>query len=128
VSHTGLQIPAALPVVSRTSEPTWVRHGSSATKQAYAEALAFESVLVEELSRSLTSGGAITGEENEASGGEVPGAPSQPQGFAAMTAQALSSALMSAGGLGLAAQLARSSAAGGTAGAAAFTVSGGTRA
>ena len=44
-----------LPVVNQTLEPAWVRDGSAATQKAYQTALAFEQMLVEQLSQSLTA-------------------------------------------------------------------------
>jgi hypothetical protein len=106
-SASGLSA-AGLGVVAQTSEPAWVRSGSAATKQSYEQALAFEEVLVEELSSSL-AGGALGGaEEAEGASSEEGSATSQP-GIAALAPQALTSAVMGAGGLGLAAQLTRSS-------------------
>ena len=51
---TLMSVPTAtapgLPVVNQALEPAWVRHGSAATQKAYESALAFEEVLVEQLS------------------------------------------------------------------------------
>jgi hypothetical protein len=98
----------AAPVVDQASEPAWVRQGSPATKRAYQEALAFESVLVEELAGSLGNGGLGGSEAGEGAGGEAgEGSTSGEAGLSAMAPQALSGAIMGDGGLGLAAQLAR---------------------
>lgn len=102
------------PVVNHALEPSWVRQGSTATKQAYATALGFEQVLVEQLAKSMaaTSGFGEGSEEGESSAGGSGGASSTggDAGSSAMTSmlpQALASGVMSAGGLGLAAQITR---------------------
>lgn len=106
-----------LPVISQTltpkgtGEPAWVRKGSASTQKAYETALAFEQMLVEELSRSLTASsglGGESGEEGESSsevGVSAGGAASGP--LSSMLPQALTSSVMNAGGLGLAAQMTR---------------------
>ncbi len=98
------------PVVNQAGEPAWVRKGSAATQKAYETALGFEEMLVEELSQSLAASsglGGESGEEGEGSeagslGGGGAGGP-----FASMLPGALTSGVMSAGGLGLAAQMTR---------------------
>jgi Rod binding domain-containing protein len=99
-----------LPVVNQTLEPAWVRNGSASTQKAYQTALAFEEMLVEQLSKSLatTSGlGGEDGQEGESAqaGSETSGAGGGP--LSSMLPQALTSGVMSAGGLGLAAQMTR---------------------
>lgn len=99
--------PGGLPIVNQTLEPAWVRKGSAATQKAYETALAFEQMLVEELSQSLTASSGLGGEagaEGESSeGSSGSGGASGP--LSAMLPQALTSGVMSAGGLGLAAQM-----------------------
>ncbi len=100
---------SGLPAVSQTLEPAWVRKGSAATQKAYETALAFEQMLVEELSQSLTASSGLGGEsgaEGESSeGSSGSGGASGP--LSSMLPQALTSGVMSAGGLGLAAQMTR---------------------
>jgi Rod binding domain-containing protein len=101
--------PSALPTVNQTLEPAWVRKGSAATQKAYETALAFEQMLVEELSQSLTATSGLGGEsgaEGESSEGSSGGG-SASGPLASMLPQALTSGVMSAGGLGLAAQMTR---------------------
>jgi hypothetical protein len=93
---------ASLPVVNQAREPGWVRHGSASTQRAYQEALAFEDVLVEQLTHSVGSG--LGGEEAEGALGEEGSSASEP-GLASMAPQALAGSIMGDGGLGLAAQL-----------------------
>jgi Rod binding domain-containing protein len=100
---------SGLPTVNQTLEPSWVRKGSAATQKAYETALAFEQMLVEELSRSLTASSGLGGEggaEGEASEGSSGGGGASGP-LSSMLPQALTSGVMSAGGLGLAAQMTR---------------------
>jgi Rod binding domain-containing protein len=100
---------AGLPVVNQALEPTSVRHGSAATQKAYQSALAFEQVLVEQLSKSMTA--TLGGESEGGSGseeGESSGFGSGSGELSSMLPQALSAGVMNAGGLGLAAQMTKS--------------------
>lgn len=100
---------SGLPTVNQTLEPAWVRKGSAATQKAYETALAFEQMLVEELSQSLTATSGLGGEsgaEGESSEGSAGGGGASGP-LASMLPQALTSGVMSAGGLGLAAQMTR---------------------
>jgi hypothetical protein len=101
---------AGVPVVNQALEPSWVRHGSASTQRAYEAALSFEQALVEQLTRSLAATSGLDGEssgEGEAPGAEggSPSASANSGELSAMLPQALTSGLMNAGGLGLAAQL-----------------------
>ncbi len=103
----------AAPVVNQALEPKWVRDGSASTQKAYQSALAFEQTLVEQLSKSLTAASGLSGESSGegSTGAEEEGA-SQAGGavgseLASLLPQSLSSGVMDAGGLGLAAQLTR---------------------
>jgi len=91
-----------LPVIAQSREPAWVRNGSRSTQQSYQEALAFEQVMVEQLSSSLVP----KSEEGEGALGEE-GAQSSEPGMSALAPQALAGAIMGDGGLGLAAELTR---------------------
>jgi Rod binding domain-containing protein len=99
-----------VPVVNQALEPKWVRDGSAATQKAYASALSFEQTLVEQLSQSLTASSGLGGEssqegESSSEGGAASSANSSE--LSSLLPQALSSGVMSAGGLGLAAQMTR---------------------
>lgn len=100
-----------LPVVSQTLEPAWVRNGSASTQKTYETALAFEQMLVEQLSQSLTASSGLgdeSGEEGESSSESSSSGGSAASGpLSSMLPQALTSGVMSAGGLGLAAQMTR---------------------
>ncbi len=103
-SELGYTAAGSMPVVNQAREPTWVRHGSPSTQRAYQEALAFEEVLVEQLTHSVGASALGGGEEAEGALGEEGSAAAEP-GFGAMAPQALASSIMGDGGLGLAAQL-----------------------
>jgi hypothetical protein len=112
ISAPQISAPATgLPVVNRASEPAWVRRGSQATQKAYAEALSFEQTLVEQLSRSLASSTGIGDESSQGESGsgeeDTSGAGAGSGGMSSMLPQALSTSIMSDGGLGLAAELTR---------------------
>ncbi len=107
-----IQASAGLPVVNQALEPAWVRQGSASTQKAYATALGFEEMLVQQLAGSLTATSGLAGGSGEE--GETPAegggsSPSDAAGgqLASMLPQALSSGVMSSGGLGLAAQMTR---------------------
>jgi Rod binding domain-containing protein len=101
----------ALPPIDPAFEPASVRNGSPAVQKAYASALSFESMLVQQLSQSLTESGGLGGEgEGEGGGGgEASGAgmgadPATSQ-LSSLLPQTLTNSVMSHGGLGLAQQL-----------------------
>jgi Rod binding domain-containing protein len=97
---------SSLPVVNQALEPEWVRRGSAATQKAYETALEFEQTLVEQLSKSMTASSGMGGESSQEEGsGEEGGSSANDSEISSMLPQALSSSVMSAGGLGLAAQL-----------------------
>jgi len=109
---SGSPLPASgLAVVNQTLEPAWVRKGSASTQKAYQTALAFEEMLVEQLSKSLTATSGLeseSGQEGESSAqGDSSGMGSSSSPFSSMLPQALTSGVMSAGGLGLVAQMTR---------------------
>ena len=103
-----------LPVVNQAQEPAWVRGGSASTQKAYSTALAFEEILVQQLTQSLSATSGVAGEgggtgEGGGAGGSSPGGESDAGSseLSSMLPQALSAGVMSAGGLGMAAQLTR---------------------
>ncbi|HLM86672.1 MAG TPA: hypothetical protein VK272_10845 [Solirubrobacteraceae bacterium] len=101
-----------LPIVNQAREPRWVRDGSPATQKSYERALAFEDTLVEQLARSLTASSGLGGESSQEGegGGEEGSSPMSSAGesqLSSMLPQALTSSVMNAGGLGLAAQMTR---------------------
>jgi hypothetical protein len=104
---------STLPPINPALEPASVRNGDQAAKKAYQVGLAFEQVLVDQLSQQLA---ATAGDSSDSSNGSGDGSSSSSSGlmgsdpassmYSQMLPQALSSSVMSAGGLGLAAQLA----------------------
>lgn len=98
---------SGLPSVNETLEPEWVRHGSQATQKAYETALSFEQTLVEQLSKSLAATTKTEGEGEGSGEGESGGGSAATSQLSSTLPQALSSGIMNAGGLGLAAQLTR---------------------
>jgi Rod binding domain-containing protein len=103
-----VQASTGLPAVNQALEPAWVRHGSATTQKTYETALAFEGMLVQQLSRSLTATSGLGGEGEGEAGSEEGGSPSMGASeLSSLLPQALSDGVMSAGGLGLAAQLTR---------------------
>jgi len=101
---------SAMPVATPALEPAWVRHGSSAVQKSYAAALEFEQLLLTQMASALTKGGELGGEGGEEGGSEgEAGSGGEPGGsvYSSMLPQALASGVVSGGGLGLAAEIAR---------------------
>jgi hypothetical protein len=117
---------STVPPIDPANEPAAIRNGNQAAKNAYKTGLAFEQVLVSELSQELAqtaaapdgssdglsggtdSNGADTGgPDGSDSGGLMSGDPAEST-YAQLLPQALTSAVMSGGGVGLAMQVARS--------------------
>jgi Rod binding domain-containing protein len=95
------QIPG-LPTISDLQLPAAVRNGGEKDKQTYKTAMGFEQMLVGQLVQTMAGSDAATG------GGEDGGGTANPLAsgpFASQMQDALSSALMGAGGLGLAGQI-----------------------
>jgi hypothetical protein len=107
---------AGIPSLNVASIPAEVRNGDSKARQAYAEGLAFENVLVNELSQQMAStmyGGqadssaatdSTTGGDASGTGGGLLGAAGA---YSSLIPQALSSSIMSGGGIGLAQEFAQ---------------------
>jgi hypothetical protein len=98
-----------VPVANRALEPAWVRHGSAATQRDYETALAFERVLVEELTKTMSAAAGLGGEgSSEGEGESQDGGGSAGTGvISSLLPQALAGGVVQAGGLGLAPQLTR---------------------
>jgi len=101
--------------ITPATEPAAVRDGSAAVKRSYEEDVAFENMLLEELTKSMsqTAGlGGESGEGEEAPSGEegVQGGSSMGAGASSMVSsllpQTLARSLAAGGGLGLADRLA----------------------
>jgi hypothetical protein len=109
---------AGIPNLNVADIPANIRNGNNAAKQAYTEGLAFENVLVNELSQQLSNtmyGGSgadasssSDGSDSSSSGGSSSGDLLGGAGaYASMIPQALTSSIMSGGGLGVADQFAQ---------------------
>lgn len=99
-------------MVSTALEPEAVRNGSTAVKSAYQQGLAFEEMLTEEMTKSLTEMGGLGEEGEEGSGGEGGALGSGGNSLvSSLLPQALAQGVVAGGGLGLAAQLANEAAA-----------------
>jgi hypothetical protein len=113
LSATGLPA-TGLPVIDQATEPAAVRQGGKAAKNAYETGLGFEQMLVSELTQTMSdtvSGSDPSGGDASAdsSGGDSMGGSSSTLGpFASLMPQAMSSSIMSAGGTGVAMQIAES--------------------
>lgn len=96
--------PTSMPMLAASVEPTFVRDGSTAVKNAYKEAVGFEEMLVEQLSKSMSETGGLTegGQEGGGEGEEGGGSMSL---VSSMLPQTLAESLTRGGGLGLATQL-----------------------
>lgn len=92
---------SGLPIVSAATEPEFVRKGSASVKSAYQEALGFEEMLVEQMTKSMSEASGL-GESGQSGEGEEGGSASM---LTSMMPQTLSEALTRGGGLGLATQL-----------------------
>jgi hypothetical protein len=102
------------PVVSQSEVPAGVRAGNAKAKEAYSEGLAFEQILVQQLTQQLAdssspapdaSDGSDSSSSSDQSGGLLGGS-SSGAGYASLIPQALTSTIMSAGGLGIAQEIA----------------------
>jgi Rod binding domain-containing protein len=95
--------------------PENIRNGNNTAKQAYSEGLAFENVLVNELTQQLANtmyGGSGTDsasstDSSDGSSSSSSGLLSGAGAYASMIPQALGSSIMSGGGLGIAEQFAQ---------------------
>ncbi len=109
---------SALPAISQTALPAGVRAGNAKAKEAYAEGLQFEQVLVEQLTQQLAAGSSSgssgtdssSGSDSEDSDGGLGsgllGDSSAASGYASLIPQALTSTIMAGGGLGIAQEIA----------------------
>jgi Rod binding domain-containing protein len=102
-----------IPGLQASDIPADVRTGNGAAKQAYGEGLAFEQILVNQLVQTMSSDISDGGDATDSSGGSLnqtgllAGDGSSTNVYSGMMTQALSSSLMSTGGLGIASELAQ---------------------
>jgi Rod binding domain-containing protein len=93
---------SALPPIDNSLLPANVRTGTTADKDRYKSALAFERQLVEQLTQSL----AQTGGKAQSDSGD--GSSAATNSYKEMLPGVMADSIMSAGGLGLAATIAQS--------------------
>jgi Rod binding domain-containing protein len=108
---------SALPPINQATEPESIRKGGPAAQKAYQEALGFEDVLVNQLSQELAStvsspsngsgDGSDSSGDSSSGGGGMLGSDPSTSAFSSLIPQALTTSIMSGGGLGVAAQLAQ---------------------
>jgi Rod binding domain-containing protein len=113
LSSTGSSLSPA--TVDTALEPASVRNGDQTAKSAYQAGLAFEQLLVNQLAQQLTAtaSSADDGSDDSSDGGGgsaggLMGSDPASSTYAQMLPQALTTGVMSAGGLGIAAQIAAS--------------------
>jgi hypothetical protein len=101
--------PRGLPIVSDTLLPASVRSGGESDKQDYKAALGFEQMLVGQLVQTMTGSGSTAtagaSSDDDESAALDTANPLASGPMASQMQDALTSALMSAGGLGLAGQI-----------------------
>jgi Rod binding domain-containing protein len=111
---------STVPPVNAALEPAEIRNGNTRAKQAYQEALGFEDMLMQQLTTELastvtssssdgSSGGSSDGSDGSSDGssGGILGSDPSTSAFASLIPTALTQSLMSAGGVGIADNLAR---------------------
>jgi Rod binding domain-containing protein len=122
ISLASIGTDAGIPNLNVADIPANIQNGNNQAKQAYSEGLAFESVLVNELSQQMANtmygGGGIDG---SSSGDGIDGSDSSDGGdssdssgllsgasaYSSLIPQALTSSIMSSGGLGIAEEFAQ---------------------
>jgi Rod binding domain-containing protein len=112
-----ISIPATgLPPIDPSQEPSSIRNGGPKAQKAYQVALSFEQVLVDQLTQELAATATSTDGDSSDSGQDSSGSTgasglmgSDPasSAYANLLPQALTTSLMSGGGLGIAQQLAQ---------------------
>ncbi len=104
---------AGIPTLNVADVPANIRNGDGKAKQAYSEGLAFEDMLVNELTQQLAKtmygGDGVDGSSSGAGGDGSSGGGmlSSASAYASLIPQTLTSSIMSGGGLGMAAKIAQ---------------------
>jgi Rod binding domain-containing protein len=103
----------SVPPIDQSLLPASVRNGTTSEKQAYTTALGFEQMLVDQLSQELASTSQTDSSSNpgddlssDSDSSLLGGSDAATNAYAQMLPTALTSSVMSAGGLGIAQQLA----------------------
>jgi Rod binding domain-containing protein len=119
ITTAGIGTDAGYPNLNVADIPQNIRNGNGQAKQAYAQGLAFEGMLVNELSQQMAS--TMYGGQGSASGGDSSGSDggsssdgsssggllSGAGAYASLIPQTLTSSIMDSGGLGMAEQFAQ---------------------
>ena len=112
ISLGTIGVNAGIPNLNVADVPANIRNGDSKAMKAYSEGLAFEDMLVnqltQELAKTMYGGGGLDGissggADGSSSGGMLSGA----SAYASLIPQTLTSSIMSGGGLGMAAKIAQ---------------------
>jgi Rod binding domain-containing protein len=112
IAGLGSSSPAALPPINEALLPASIRNGTPAAKSAYQTALGFEEVLVNQLSQAMMQTVSSSSDDGSSDDGSSDGSSgltsAGPAGgeYSQLLPQALTSGIMSAGGLGIAQQIA----------------------
>jgi Rod binding domain-containing protein len=111
---------SGLPAISQANLPEDIRNGNAKAKAAYTEGLEFEQVLVNQLAQQLSATVSSTGTSSDGSDDSsddssdqsgttgLLGGDSSSSAYGSLIPQALTSSIMSGGGLGIAAEIAKS--------------------
>jgi hypothetical protein len=101
---------SAVPPVDQSLLPAGIRNGDAKAKQAYATALGFERILVQQLTQELSASAGVDGAGGDGAGdaGGTGSSDAAASAYGQLLPNALTSSIMSAGGLGLALGLAQS--------------------
>jgi hypothetical protein len=107
----------SLPPIDTSLLPAEIRGGDAKAKKAYQEALGFEDILVQQLAQQLAQTVTSPGDSSDdgsddssgstSSAGGMLGSDPSTAAFAGLIPTALTQSIMSGGGIGVAAQLAR---------------------
>lgn len=109
LSLASLGTQAGIPSLNIADLPANVRNGDKTARQAYAEGLAFEQVLVNQLTRQMaTSMSGTASSDGTAMGGSGSSGLAGASAFSSLIPQALTQSIMSGGGLGVAEEFAAS--------------------
>jgi hypothetical protein len=101
-----------LPPIDAAHQPADIRNGDARAKQAYQEALGFEDVLVQQLTQQLAAtvsspgDGTSGGTSGSGGSGGMLGSDPSTSAFAGLIPTALTSSILSGGGVGIADRLA----------------------
>jgi hypothetical protein len=112
VSISSPSLSSAQPVVNTATEPASIRNGDQAAKNAYAEGSAFEQMLLNQLTQTMSDTISGSGDSSDGLGGTSDGSDSSsssgsPLGaYSSMLPSALTTGIMENGGTGVAMQIA----------------------